>query len=116
MPVADVLKGSRVALGAQDCHYEKEGAFTGKYRPQMLLDAGCKYVIIGHSERRHGLGETDDCSTRRPNRHSRPGWKSSSASARCSPSEKRNRTESVLQRQVTAGLAGLTDDADGEGW
>src|SRR5262245_11020564 len=49
LPVAEVLKGSRVALGAQDCAAEQEGAFTGQVSPQMLSEAGCKYTIVGHS-------------------------------------------------------------------
>lgn len=57
--VAAVLDGSAVALGAQDCHEASSGAYTGSVSPAMLVDVGCRYVIIGHSERRHGLGETD---------------------------------------------------------
>src|SRR5262252_4644037 len=48
--VADALKGSPVALAAQDVSLEKEGAFTGEVSAKMLLEIGCKYVIIGHSE------------------------------------------------------------------
>src|SRR6516165_6962838 len=59
LPVGDVLRGSVVALGAQNSYAEKEGAFTGEVSPVMLADVGCKYVILGHSERRHKLGETD---------------------------------------------------------
>jgi triosephosphate isomerase len=55
--VADVLKGTSVELGAQNCHHEKEGAFTGEVSAAMLVEAGCRHVILGHSERRHGLGE-----------------------------------------------------------
>ena len=58
--VAGVLKGSRVELGAQNLYPEKEGAFTGEVSPPMLLDVGCRHVILGHSERRHKLGETDE--------------------------------------------------------
>ena len=53
-------KGSNVAIGAQDLHWEKEGAYTGEICPSMLLDIGCTHVIIGHSERRQYFGETDD--------------------------------------------------------
>ena len=55
LPVADVLKGSKVALGSQNCHNAVEGAFTGDVAPKMLKEAGCQYVIVGHSEpARHG--------------------------------------------------------------
>src|SRR2546427_4395591 len=57
--VGEALRGSPVALGAQNLYPEKEGAFTGEVSPLMLVDVGCRYVILGHSERRHQLGETD---------------------------------------------------------
>jgi triosephosphate isomerase (TIM) len=57
--VADALGGSRVCLGGQDCHAVPKGAFTGDISAEMLADIGCRYVILGHSERRHGHGETD---------------------------------------------------------
>jgi triosephosphate isomerase (TIM) len=53
-------KGSKVGVGAQDLHWEKEGAYTGEISRSMLLDIGCTHVIIGHSERRQYFGETDD--------------------------------------------------------
>lgn len=56
----EAAKGSNVAVGAQDLHWEKEGAYTGEICPTMLLDVGCTHVIIGHSERRQYFGETDD--------------------------------------------------------
>jgi triosephosphate isomerase len=59
-PVSKVVKGSRVGLGAQDLHWEKEGAYTGEISADMLVSAGCRYVIIGHSERRQYFGETDE--------------------------------------------------------
>ncbi|MBX6322241.1 MAG: triose-phosphate isomerase [Rhodospirillaceae bacterium] len=58
--VGRVLAGSGIALGAQDCHTERSGAFTGDVSAVMLADAGCRYVILGHSERRAGHGETDE--------------------------------------------------------
>jgi triosephosphate isomerase len=54
------VKGSVVAVGAQNLNWEKEGAYTGEICPGMLLDIGCTHVIIGHSERRQYFGETDD--------------------------------------------------------
>jgi triosephosphate isomerase (TIM) len=53
-------KGSRIAIGAQDVHWEKEGAFTGEVNAAMLVAVGVTHVIIGHSERRQYFGETDD--------------------------------------------------------
>lgn len=58
-------KGSTVAVGAQDLHWEKEGAFTGEISADMLLAVGCTHVIIGHSERRQYFGETDDTVNRK---------------------------------------------------
>ncbi len=58
-PVHSLLDGNKVFLGAQDLFHEKNGAFTGEISASQLLDVGCKFVIIGHSERRHVIGETD---------------------------------------------------------
>ena len=52
-------KGTRIAIGAQNCHYESKGAYTGEISCEMLAEAGVKYVIIGHSERRRDNNETD---------------------------------------------------------
>jgi len=57
--VAEVLRGTPVRLGAQDMHPEPSGAFTGEISGLMLADIGCRYVIVGHSERRRLFGETD---------------------------------------------------------
>jgi len=58
--VGAAVAGSLVALGAQDLHWESKGAFTGEVSAEMLLDAGCRYVIVGHSERRAYFGETNE--------------------------------------------------------
>ncbi len=57
--ISKSLTKSSVLLGAQDCHTESSGAYTGDISAEMLVDAGCEYVIVGHSERRIGCGETD---------------------------------------------------------
>ncbi len=58
-PIAAVLRGGPIGLGGQDCHAEDAGAHTGDVSAAMLADAGCRYVIVGHSERRADHGETD---------------------------------------------------------
>ncbi len=60
-----LLQGSSVKLGAQNCYYEKKGAFTGEISIPMLRELGCEYVIIGHSERRHIFGESDELINRK---------------------------------------------------
>ena len=57
--VAEVLQGSGIALGGQDCHAVPKGAFTGSISAEMLRDVGCTHAIVGHSERRHGNGESN---------------------------------------------------------
>src|SRR5215213_7141600 len=58
--VSEVVKGTKVSLGAQNLYHEPDGAFTGEISGAMLIDIGCTHVILGHSERRHILKETDE--------------------------------------------------------
>ena len=60
IPAVEAVKGSNVAIGAQNMYFEEKGAFTGEVSPNMLVDAGVRYVIIGHSERREYFAETDE--------------------------------------------------------
>jgi triosephosphate isomerase len=59
-PLSEILKGQPIKLGAQNCYFEPKGAFTGEISPAMIKDTGAAAVIIGHSERRHIFGETND--------------------------------------------------------
>ncbi len=58
--MADAAKGTNIQIGGENCFWEKEGAFTGEIAPNMLVEAGCSFVIIGHSERRQYFGETNE--------------------------------------------------------
>lgn len=60
IPAMEAAKGSNIMIGAENMYYEEKGAFTGEISPNMLVDAGVKYVIIGHSERREYFAETDE--------------------------------------------------------
>ena len=60
IPVVEACKGTNIAVGAENMYYEEKGAYTGEIAPDMLTDAGVKYVIIGHSERREYFAETDE--------------------------------------------------------
>ncbi|NLC73633.1 MAG: triosephosphate isomerase, partial [Clostridiales bacterium] len=59
VPVVEAVKGTNVEVGAENMYVEEKGAFTGEIAPAMIVDAGCKFVIIGHSERRQYFNETD---------------------------------------------------------
>jgi triosephosphate isomerase len=59
-PVAKALEDSNIVLAAQNCHFEEQGAFTGEISAPMLKEVGCRYVIVGHSERRQHFGETNE--------------------------------------------------------
>jgi triosephosphate isomerase len=113
LPVSDVLRGSRVALGAQNVYPDKEGAFTGEVSPAMLLDCGCRYAIVGHSERRHILGETDSFINRKVKAALAAGLHVILCVGETLAEREANRTENVLQTQLTGGLAGLAADVLG---
>jgi triosephosphate isomerase len=108
--VAEVLKGSRVGLGAQDCAADTEGAFTGQVAGPMLAEAGCRYAIVGHSERRHGLGEGDELLNRKAKAALAAGLEVIFCIGELLAEREGNRTESVLEKQLTAGLAGLAPE------
>jgi triosephosphate isomerase len=105
---AAAAKGSKVKISAQNCHWDKEGAHTGDISTAMLCDAGCTHVILGHSERRHDCGETDEQINKKVK---------AALAARLTPifcvgetlaERERGETKKVLERQFKGGLAGLT--------
>ncbi len=108
--VAEVLKGTDVALGAQNVHYAAEGAFTGEVAPIMLKEAGCRYTLVGHSERRHGLGETDDFLNRKAKAALEAGLSVIFCIGETLAERKAHQTEVVLESQLVAGLAGLSGE------
>jgi len=109
--VAEVTDGSPVALGAQNLHWEREGAYTGEVSAGMLTSAGCRYVIIGHSERRQFFGETDDS----VNKKIKAALEANLIPIVCvgeTESEREDgKTFSVLDKQIKKGLEDLNLDA-----
>jgi triosephosphate isomerase len=105
--VGEVLRGSPVALGAQNAYPEKEGAFTGEVSPWMLADVGCRYVILGHSERRHKLGETDEFISRKVHAALAAGLRVILCVGETLEERQADRTEAVLAAQLSGSLAGM---------
>lgn len=105
--VADILEGSNIKLGAQGLHWEVEGAFTGEVSNTMLKDAGCDYVIIGHSERRKYFFETDEM----VNKRIRAALAGELIPIVCVgetlQQREENKTTSVVEGQLSGGLQGL---------
>jgi triosephosphate isomerase len=105
--VRQALAGSRIALGAQDVFYEDDGAYTGEVSTAMLRDAGCRYVIIGHSERRHVLGETDEMINRKIIKALSDGLEVIFCVGELLEERKSGLTLEVVDRQVRIGLEGV---------
>jgi triosephosphate isomerase len=108
--IGDVLQGSHVALGAQNLYPSKEGAFTGEVSPAMLVDVGCQYVIVGHSERRHGLGEKDAFINQKVKAGLGVGLGVILCVGETLDERQANKTEAILDRQLTDGLVGVSGD------
>jgi triosephosphate isomerase len=105
--VGDMLKGTQIALGAQNMYPDKEGAFTGEVSPSMLLDLGCKYVILGHSERRHILGESDSFINQKVECALAAGLDAILCVGETLAQREAKHTEAVLDSQLSQGLANV---------
>ena len=104
---AAALAGSNIAVGAQNMYVEDEGAFTGEVSGRMLLDAGCRLVILGHSERRHVMGESDAFINRKVLKALALGLEPILCVGEKLEEREAGRTESVVTGQLKAGLAGV---------
>jgi triosephosphate isomerase len=102
--VAEVVRGSRVELGGQNLYPEKEGAYTGEVSPSMLLDVGCQWVILGHSERRHKLGEGDAFINRKVHAALSAGLKVILCIGETLEERQSGKTEAVLNSQLEGSL------------
>ena len=105
--VGDMLKGTQIALGAQNMYPDKEGAFTGEVSPSMLLDLGCKYVILGHSERRHILGESYSFINQKVECALAAGLDAILCVGETLAQREAKHTEAVLDSQLSQGMANV---------
>lgn len=108
--VAKALAGTSVKVGAQDVFYEKSGAFTGEIAPDMLKDAGCSFGLVGHSERRHVIGETDEIIRKKLDALLDAGLDVILCIGELIEERNAGKTEERLDIQVRAGLTGLTKE------
>ncbi len=106
--VAAALKGSPIALGAQDVFYEANGAFTGEISTAMLKDVGCTYAIIGHSERRHVIGESNALINRKTRAALAGGLLPILCIGELLEEREGGKTEAVLEKQLREGLVDIS--------
>ena len=108
--VREALDGSPIRMGAQDVHWEAKGAFTGEVSPAMLKDVGCTAVILGHSERRHIMGETNDMVNRKVKTCLAAGLLPIVCVGELLEERNMGVTREVVERQITKGLESLSPE------
>ncbi len=106
--VKELLKGSNIKLGAQNCHYEKNGAFTGEVSVDMLKEIGVEFVIIGHSERREYYAETDEGVNKKAKAILAAGMTPIVCCGETLEQRESGVTEAFVSGQIKAGLDGLS--------
>ncbi len=106
--IARALAGSPIKVGAQNCCDEAEGAFTGEISISQLADVGASLVVLGHSERRHIYGETDELVNRKVQRALAAGLEVILCVGETLAEREAGRTEEVVRTQLHGGLAGIT--------
>jgi triosephosphate isomerase len=104
----EAVKGTSISIAAQDMHGEPEGAYTGEVCASMLVEAGCRAVIIAHSERRQFFGETDESANKKIKAALAAGLTPILCVGELLADRESAKTEAVLERQFTGGLAALT--------
>jgi triosephosphate isomerase len=107
---ANGAAGSAIAISGQDVHWEREGAFTGEVSAGMLREAGARYTIVGHSERRTLFGETDGTVNKKTHASLTGGLIPIVCIGETLEQRDRNETMAVLDRQIKDGLDGLTGE------
>lgn len=108
--VSGIVEGSNVQLGAQNMHWEKKGAFTGEVSANMLLTLGCRFVILGHSERRTFFHETDEVVARKTRAALGSGLTPIVCVGETREQREAGETERVVGTQVRGAFSGLTPD------
>lgn len=106
----EMTKGSNVAISAQNLYFEKEGAFTGEIAANMILEAGCPYTIVGHSERRQYFNESDDLLNKKAKAGIEAGLKIIFCIGETLAERESGRIEEVLSRQINQGLKDVPAD------
>jgi len=104
----EIIKGSRIRIGAQNVHWESSGAFTGEVSAEMLESAGCEYVIIGHSERRQYFGETNQTINQKIKHTLTTGLTSIVCFGETLQQRQEGLTKQVVKIQLEEGLEGFT--------
>ena len=102
------IRGANIFLGAQDIYWEEKGAYTGEVSPGMLIDVGCQYVIIGHSERRHLFGEANQSVNKKVKAALRFDLTPIMCVGERLEEKERGVTEGVVREHITRGLEGLS--------